>query len=290
MSVKVVVISSSMRCAGKSHFAAGLACWLREHGHHAAPLHLSLPKGDPVPCPEGGAVSRAAALLAEASGLMPEPLYESGWEALPALGRRFDAVVLEAAAGAPIPSDALGDQPVLHLGRKSGRILPDGFASLPEFGTDLMPDYSDAIAALPAWSLPTAPRCGVVTLPHIDNFSDYQLLRGSEWLTLPAVGRFSNLFLPATTNVASDLRWMEESGLSAWLAAQCAAGAKLSVCGWDYPGADRCERGDPLDFRYLSPLIGRRIPPPMPDEETHHRLARWFGDWPSLGEFTRTFL
>jgi hypothetical protein len=286
MSAKVIVISSSMRGAGKTHFAAGLACWLKENGHHAAPLHLSPPAGDPVPCPEGGAVSRAAALLAEASGLMPETLYEAGWQAMPVLRQRFDTVFVEAAAGASIP----GDWPVLPLSRDGGQLRPEGFASLPEFESDLMPLYGEAIAALPPWSLPTAPRCGVVTLPHIDNFSDYQLLRGSEWLTMPAVGRFSDLFLPATTNVASDLEWLEESGLSAWIAAQCATRARLSVCGWDYPGADRCERGDPLDFRYLSTRIGRRVPPPMPDEAILHRLAGWFGEWPSLAEFSRRHL
>lgn len=286
MSAKVIVISSSTRGAGKTHFAAGLACWLKEHGHHAAPLHLSPAAGDPVPCPEGGTLSRGAALLAEACGLMPEPLYESGWQTLPDLCRRFDTVFVETATGAPVPAD----WPALHLSRQSGQILPAGFASLPEFQPDLMPDYSEELAALPLWRLPSAPRCGVVTLPHIGNFSDYQLLRGSEWLTMPAVGRFSNLFLPFTTNVAHDLEWLEESGLSAWIAEQCAGGAKLSVCGWDYPGAERCEAGELLNFRFLSTRIGRRVPPPMPDHAMLEELAGWFGKWPSLAAFTRTYL
>jgi hypothetical protein len=239
-----------------------------------------------VPCPEGGAISRAAALLAEASGLMPETIYESGWQALEELRRRFDTVVVEAPAGAPVP----GEWPALQLERKEGRIKPAGFASLPEFQPDLMPGHDGALAALPVWRLPDAPRCGVITLPHIDNFGDYQLLRGSEWLTLPAVGRFSNLFLPLTTNVASDLEWLEETGLRGWIATQCSLGARLSVCGWEYPGAERCERGDPMDFRILSPLLGRRVPAPLPDEAVHERLAAWFGNWRSIEEFSRNFL
>lgn len=286
MSAKVIVISSSLPGAGKTHFAAGLACWLKERGNHAAPVHISAPAGDPVPCPEGGAISRAAALLAEASGLMPEPIYESGWQAILALAPRFDTVFVEAPTGAPIP----GVWPTLRLSRNSGRIFPEGFASLAEFQHDLMPGYDSAIAGLPLWSLASGPRCGVVTLPHIANFRDYQLLRGSEWLTVPAVGRFSHLFLPATTNTSHDLDWLQETGLSAWIAAQCATGAKLSVCGWDYPNADRCEPGDLLDFRFLSARIGRRVPPLMPDEATLHQLATWFGEWASLKEFTRARL
>ena len=286
MSAKVIVISSSARGAGKTHFAAGLASWLREHGHHAAPLHLSQPAGDPFPCPEGGSVSRAAAVLAEACGLMPEPVYESGWQALPALRERFDTVVVEAPAGAPVPDGWAA----IQVRREAGRIRPANLAPIPEFELDLVPAYGDAIAALPPWTLPSAPRCGVVTLPHIDNFTDYQLLRGSEWLTSPAVGRFANLFLPSTTNVESDVEWLRETGLSTWIAAQCAGGAKLSVCGWDYAGAERCEPGDPLDFRYLSPVIGRRVPPLMPDEVTQQRLTAWFDEWPSLKEFTRSYL
>ncbi|MBL0161489.1 MAG: hypothetical protein IPP47_31125 [Bryobacterales bacterium] len=289
MSAKVIVVSSLTRGAGKTHFAAGLACWLKEHGHHSAPLQLSPAAGDPVACPEGGNLSRAGALLAEACGLMPEPVYESGWQALAALRQRFDTVVVEAPAGAETP----GEWPVVHLGREGGLILPAGYAAMPEYQPDLMPGFGEAveaIASLPPWSLASAPRCGVVTLPHIDNFTEYQMLRGSEWLTSPGVGRFANLFLPFTTNVASDLEWLEQTGLASWIAAQCAGGAKLSVCGWDYAGAERCELGDPLDFRYLSRQLGRRMAPLMPDEGTHQNLAHWFGEWASIGEFTRNYL
>lgn len=286
MSAKVIIISSQLRGAGKTHFAAGLACWLKQHGHQGAPLHLSPPAGDPVACPEGGTVSRAAALLAEASGLTPEPIYDSGWQAMAELRRRFDTVFVEAAAGEPVS----GEWPTLNLERREGRIRPAGFARLPEFQPDLMPGDDESLAALPVWRLPDAPRCGVITLPHIDNFSDYQLLRGSEWLTVPAVGRFSNLFLPVTTNIPSDLQWLEETGLKGWIATQCSLGAKLSVCGWDYPGAERCERGDLMDFRILSPLLGRRVAPPLPDEAMHDRLAAWFGKWRSIEEFSRNYL
>ena len=214
---------------------------------------------------------------------MIEPLYESGWQALPGLSQSFDMVLVEAPAGAPIPEQCQ----LVHLDRKEGLILPRGFANLPEFQPDLMPSCGEKIESLPPWKLQNAPRCGVITLPHIDNFSDYQLLRGSEWLTLPAIGRFANLFLPFTTNAASDREWLGATGLSAWIARQCDTGARLSVCGWDYPGAERCERGDPLDFRYLSPLIGRRFPPMMPGEGALQDLADWFGKWPSLREFVR---
>lgn len=286
MTAKVIVISSLLPGAGKTHFAAGLACWLKERGSHGAPIHLSVMEGDPVTCPEGGSISRAAALLAEASGLIPEPVYESGWQAIPELRRRFDTVFVEAPAGARIP----GDWPSVHLGRDNGRLFPDGFSSLTEFHHDLMPVYDAAVAGLPLWNLAGAPRCGVVTLPHMANFIDYQLLRGSEWLTAPAVGRFSHLFLPLTTNAPHDLGWLQETGLSAWIAAQRAAGTQLSVCGWDYPGADRCEPGDLLNFQILSARIGRRVPPPMPDEAMLQQLAAWFGQWASLKEFTRTYL
>ncbi len=286
MPAKVIIVSSALPGAGKTHFAAGLTCWLRQEGHHSAPLHLSGPAGDAVPCPEGGAISRAATLLSEAAGLMPEMIYESGWGALAELRQRFDTVVVETAAGSPVPAE----WHTVRLSRSEGRIRPGGLASLPEFQPDLMPGYGTELEALPAWRLADGPRCGVITLPHMDNFSDYQLLRGSEWLTAPAVGRFANLFLPATANVASDLEWLAETGLAAWISAQRAAGARLSVCGWDYEGATHCERGDPLDFRFLSAFLRRRISPPLPDEQMHGRLAEWFGRWPTLGEFARACL
>jgi len=285
MSAKVLVVTSETAQAGKTHVAAGLARWLTSRGYHVAPLHLSSRAGDNIQCPEGGAVSRAAALLAEACGLSPATWVDSDWSELDSLRTMADVVVVEA----PAPVAPIAEFALLPVRRSGTGIAIAASAPLPLFQPGLMPPPDAHLAHLPPWRLGGGPRTGIVSLPHISNFGEFQLVRGAEWLTVPAPGRFDVIFIPATSNELSDAVWLAEAGLDVWLTAQHLAGAKLIASGWRPAGAEEAS-GNLLDPRVLSVILGRRIPPPLPDEETLNRLGDWFGHWPGLQDFARTSL
>lgn len=282
MSAQTIVITSASPGSGKTHVAVALARWLHRHGYHVAPLHLGRRTGDPVACPEGGTVSRAAALLAEACGLAPAVEYEAGMERLGELQARSDWVVVEAPAGSSTAA--------LRVKRTPGGIEIGGLGELLLFEPGLMPAHDEATAALPLWTLAAGPRVGVVSLPHIANFGDYGLVRGAEWLAGPGVGRFGVLFLPATSAEESDRAWLRETGLDRYLADQKAAGARLVSSGMSLEGAERFEPGALSDFRVVSAVLGRRVPPPLPDEETLDRLAEWLHGWAAFPEFRRKYM
>ncbi|MGJ5817426.1 hypothetical protein [Paludibaculum fermentans] len=288
MSAKVIAITSRLPAAGKTHVAAALAAWLRREGRHVAPLHLSHPDGDPYQCPEGGTVSRAAALLAEACGLPAEPVFESGWSALPALQARHDVIIAELPAGESAPAGIATLE--IPVSRQDASIQLGKLAPLPLFQPSLTPQPPEDVAALPVWSLISAPRCGIVSLPHLANFGDFQLLRGAEWLTTGAPGRFQLLFVPGSLQPAKDLDWMREAGLDSWLAAQHSSGARLISTGWAYPDAEQLESGALTDNWTLSRLIGRRVPPPLPTEETLDRLGHWLSEAPGVATFVHQFV
>ncbi|WP_321469994.1 hypothetical protein [uncultured Paludibaculum sp.] len=280
MSAKVISITSRLPQSGKTHVAAALAAWLRNEGRHVAPLHLSTSAGDLFQCPEGGSVSRTTALLAEACGLPPEPLYEAGWPALPALRQRHDVVIVELPTGGAPPEGI--ESLELPVRRDDGYIHLGQLPPVPAFQPDLTPACPDDVAALPPWSLATAPRSGIISLPHLANFSDFRLIRGAEWLTAMAPGRFQFIFLPASLDPRKDLEWLAEAGLDTWIAGQCAGSARLFATGWAYPGAERLETGELADCWKLSRILGRRVPPPLPSEETLDTLARWLLQVPGL--------
>ncbi|MGC4054782.1 MAG: hypothetical protein QM757_38560 [Paludibaculum sp.] len=280
MPAKVIAITSRLPQAGKTHVAAALAAWLRREGRHVAPLHLSNPDGDPYQCPEGDTISRAAALLSEACGLPPEPIYESGWSALPALQQRHDVIIAELPAGEAAPAGSLALE--LTVRRQDGFIHVDECAPIPLFQPGLTPKCPDDIAALPVWTLGTAPRSAILSLPHLANFADFQLIRGAEWLTTGAPGRFQLLFVPASLEPSKDQEWIREAGLDTWIEGQRATGARLISTGWAYPGAEQLETGALIDNWTLSRILGRRVPPPLPSEETLDRLGHWLSEAPGL--------
>jgi len=296
MPARIIEVTSNQPGTGKTHVAAALARLLVHEGFHPAPLHLSTRRGDPVACPTGGSVTRAAALLAEACRLLPEPHFDPpAAEAARALGQfseEFDAIVAESGPGAPPLPGAL--RLLVHT-CPEGLCLdgPWGHARLPLFPRDLMPPEDPDLAALPLFRL-GSPRTGVVSLPHYSNFTDFRLLRGSEWIITQAPGVFDFLFLPLTTNPESDFEWLDLVQLKAWLASQHAAGCRFLATGWQ-PDAlpfpvETIPCGLLADFRYLSRLLGRRIPPPLPEEDTLDELASWIGGEPRLAEVRRIVL
>lgn len=288
MAARVITVTSESKEAGKTHFACGLARWLRNRGYHVAPIHLSTRNGDPVECPGGGRVTRAAALLAEACGLAPSPDFESGWQALDSLLQQHDVVVVEAPSAGPAPEGSIEVRV-----RRNGRSidLPRG-GSLPFFETDLMPAPDPELEALPAWRLGAGPRVGVISLPHITNFGEYQAFRGAEWLASPPVGRFGVVFIPGCSNEPSDVEWLQETGLLAWLSGQIQSGAVVAVSGWQEPDSlgvatRKLALGDLLDYRAVSRLLGMRMPVPLPSDELLERLGEWAGSWPGMEDLAK---
>ncbi len=285
MAVRVVAVTSERAGEGKTHFAGGVARWLKTRGHHVAPLHLSARSGDPVECPGGGSVTRAAALLAESCGLAAAPEFESGWQAVESLLREHDLVVVEAPAGSAAPPGSIE----LRLRSRGRRIEVATGGSLPYFEPDLMPAPDPDLESLPPWRFGAGPRLGVISLPHISNFGEYRAFRGAEWLASPAVGRFGIVFVPGCSNEPSDLAWMRETGLLDWLAGQAQSGARIVVSGWGDASAlagvkTQLAEGELLDYRIASRLLGLRMPAPLPAEELLERLGEWAGEWPGMEE------
>lgn len=280
MAVRVIAITSAGAGAGKTHFAAGVARWLKTRGYQVAPLHLSTRRGDPVVCPGGGQVTRAAALLAEACGLAPAPEFDSAWTAVEPLLEQHDLVIAELAAGVPVPDHAVE----VRVRARDRRLEIECGDSLPFFEPDLMPAPDEELAHLPAWRFGAGPRAGVVSLPHITNFTEYGAFRGAEWLASPPAGRFGVLFVPGSSNEASDLEWLRGTGLLGWLEAQREAGARIVVSGWGEPapaggGTVRLAVGELLDHREASRQLGLRMPAPLPGEEVLEQLGEWAGRW-----------
>lgn len=232
-----------------------------------------------VNCPEGGSVSRPAAILAECCGNNPAPFYEFDGHsighaiaALPAYG--FD-VILAVCLNPPVPDGGLS----LTAGPDGLRLRTgaDDFGRLsPPPDVEFVPVEDDTHRALPPYA-PGRPRVGVISLPHLVNFPQYAILRGAEWITGVTPGTFDYIILPETSNTASDREWVTSRGLVEWFAMQKMAGTRIISFGETYGGLARAGSvADLADYRDVSRMIGARLPAPLPEEETYDRLARWW--------------
>jgi len=94
----------------------------------------------------------------------------------------------------------------------------------------------------PAWREETGPgrrlRVGVVALPHLANFTDFDALAAEPsvalaWLAAPEEVEGADLLvLPGTKHTLDDLRWLQSHGLGAAIAERARrGGATLGVCG-----------------------------------------------------------
>ena len=78
----------------------------------------------------------------------------------------------------------------------------------------------------------------IIRLPHISNYTDFQVFEGSPYINLRyvrhpnALGRPDLIILPGTKNTMGDLAWMRESGMEGKVLRAHAAGALLiGICG-----------------------------------------------------------
>ncbi len=282
MTTRVICVAGAGSACGKTHLSAGVARAISSDGFDVAPLHLSAGGAHRIACPGGGSVSWPAALLAEACRLAPAPEFETGWAGLPGLLQRHDVVVVESPSPPPPGIGAL----TIQVQRTEWQLAINRTAHLPLFQPGLVPAADPELDALPAWSLGAGPRVGILSLPHLANFADYPLIRGAEWMASPAPGAFGVIFVPSSTNEESDRLWLEESGLWDWLPAQAAHGAAIVTCGWStlraLASATAVEPGALRDYRLVSRLLQRRLPAPLPAEETLDELAAWAAQWEGL--------
>jgi hypothetical protein len=280
MPCQAIVMTSAQARAGKTTLAAGLARWLHLHGRTVLPLHC--------PRPADGQAPRAAAILAAACGVQFEPEFEDGLKRLDTLSRRAEYVVVELAAGAQWPGGpeaVLVERGAARLAR-SGR--PLGFFPAPP--AELFLPESEELAVLPPYGPGVGRRTGVVSLPHLEDFPDFALLRGMEWMTSPAPGRFGLVILPRTSAPDLDQAWMNGQGLSSWLDRQKAQGCRVVCIGGWSPQAEPLAPGALRDYRTVSLLQGFRLPPPLPPEEDLDRLAGWFERHAEMGAWRKEFL
>ncbi|MEP7365699.1 MAG: cobyric acid synthase [Acidobacteriota bacterium] len=88
----------------------------------------------------------------------------------------------------------------------------------------------------------------VVRLPHISNFTDFQLVGPVSWITKPAAIQHRVVFLPGTKNTLEDLRWLREQGLDQWLRRQHEGGALIvGICGGYQMLGERVEDPDQIE-------------------------------------------
>lgn len=275
MSACRIVITGAQPGCGKTHFGAALGRWLARRGLRVEVLHLGARSVYRVVASDGAVISRPAAILAEAALVEPGARHEDA-SRLEELSQSADVVLIESCG-------AVAANPAVELKLEAGEgfFILDGYGKLPEWeGPPISPATPDDVAAMEPWRIGGWPRVGVITLPNLSNFSDLRILRGAEWIVVPPPGRLAVIFLPATADAAADQEWLEAQGLTGWLEQQCEQGCRLVSIGWKYRTAEAIETGELLDHVIASRLIGRRLDPPMPSEETLERLGDWIGSWP----------
>lgn len=72
----------------------------------------------------------------------------------------------------------------------------------------------------------------IIRLPHVSNFTDFDRIKGSTWVSAPQRRWYETIILPGTKNTIGDLHWMRKRGLDQWIRRQHSAGATvIGVCG-----------------------------------------------------------
>jgi adenosylcobyric acid synthase len=103
-------------------------------------------------------------------------------------------------------------------------------------------------------SLDDAPRVaareiGVIRLPRISNFTDFQALAPVDWIESPiARHQYRIVFIPGTKNTVDDLQWLRRQRLDHWLREQQRGGASIiGICGGYQMLGERVEDPDRIE-------------------------------------------
>jgi hypothetical protein len=216
-------------------------------------------------------------VLARASDLLENSAPTGGVEELSAILEQWDYVVVDCGPGFAPPAG-----PRFELCNASGRgieildVVSGEMLKTPWYNVStLFPEIPAAVAALPEWTFANAPRVGICSLPNLRNFADFRLFRGAEWLSSPPAGLFQFVIVPATADAKFDRQWLADAGLDTWIERQRSQGCRVICAGSSMVKGERVEEGELQDFRTVSLMLGRRLPPPDPDDTALEALAAW---------------
>ncbi len=270
-----VLVTGPAQSSQPSPVAVAIVRSLNLHGFRVAPLYLGSPASQRFSCPEGGTVSRHAAVLSEACGLLPQARFEgSGADDF---GQEFDWLVIDAPAGLPTALDHCRELRIEPRG--DGWMVTSGTETLhlpPPPDVQLEPWISPEVEALPEYR-PGYPRIGVLSCPHITNFDDFLQVPGAEWIAFPLPGKLDVILLPTSSGQASDTEWLGLQGLDNWLTLQKAMGCRIVSTGFPFLGVQpSLAPGDLRDPNKLSLAIGARVAAPLPSDEDINRFATWW--------------
>lgn len=268
MPAHIVSVTSRSPRAGKTLLAAALCRWLHLGHHPVCPFVLWA---------DGRPGAHSLHILAHAAGLLESQAPAGGPPALAALAERWDYLVVEcgpAMEPPPGPRFDLLNAPAAALEVLDVLSAEIWLAPLCD-ASALFPEISTEVARLPEWTHRNAPRVGIVSLPHLRNFADFRLFRGAEWIASPPPGLFHLLVVPASTDEGFDRQWLAEAGLDAWLERQREQGCSILNTGTRICAGDIVAEGELRDFRAASLALGRRLPPPDPEESEFDALAAW---------------
>lgn len=270
-----VLVTGPAQGSAPSLVAVAIARSLSLHGFRVAPLYLGSPDTQTFPCPEGGTVSRPAAVLSEACGLLPQARFEGS--AVDTFGQEFDWLVIDAPAGLASTPNHCRELTIEPQG--DGWLVTTGATTLllpPAPPVELTPRISPEVEALPEYR-PGLPRIGVLSCPHIANFDDFLHVPGAEWIAFPLPGKLDVILIPASSDHASDTEWLGLQGLDNWLTLQKAMGCRMVSAGFPITGVKpSLAPGDLRDLNTLSLAIGARVAPPLPSDGDINRLAEWW--------------
>jgi len=268
MPAHTISVTSRVAGAGKTLISAAICRWIRREHQPVCPF--SAP---------GKSQSdwRSLRVLARAADLLEKTAPTGGSEELAALLEHWHYVVVDCGHGFEPPP---GPRFELYNASGSGIEIMDSVSgemlNAPWYNAStLFPEIPAALAELPEWTFANAPRVGVCSLPNLRNFADFRLFSGAVWLATPPAGLFQFVIVPATSDATFDRRWLTEVGLDKWLEGQRAQGCRVICAGSTLVKGERVEEGELQDFRTVSLLLGRRLPPPDPDDTALDALAVW---------------
>jgi len=268
MPAHIVSVTSRASGAGPTLVAAALSRWLRREHHPVCPFVL---------CGDNRSDARTLQLLACAAGLLEASAPTGNSAALAASAEQWDYLVVECGPGVEPPPGPRFD---LLSASAEGLELLDAVSGetllAPGHDTSaLFPEIPTALAGLPEWTYQNAPRVGIISLPHLSNFADFRLFRGAEWVSSPPPGWFNLLIVPASADESFDRGWLSEERLDAWLERQREQGCSILTTGSGIFHGEMLAVGALQDFRAASIALGRRLPPPDPEESALDALAVW---------------
>lgn len=268
MSAHTISVTSRVAGAGKTLISAAICRWIRREHHPVCPF--SAP-GTSKPD------WRSLQVLARAADLLEKAAPTGGVDDLVALLELWPYVVVDCGPGfPPLP----GPRFELYNASGSGIEILDSVSGerlqAPWYNAStLFPEIPVALVGLPEWTFANAPRVGVCSLPNLRNFADFRLFSGAEWLATPPAGLFRFVIVPSTSDAAFDRRWLTEVGLDKWIERQRAQGCRVICAGSTLVKGEPVQEGELQDFRTVSLLLGRRLPPPDPDDTALEALAVW---------------